>query len=118
MGIMVAFVEPMGVSFPCHTSKCLRTIVYRIPGHTIREGHISPIVVKETDDFRASIVTNPISYLREADFSDQYCLDLSLSSALEDKCGMGANESEVRVYVVAQFREDLCSFPAVAGQCI
>ena len=118
MGIMVAFVEPMGVPFPCHISEYLRTIVYRIPGHIIREGHISPIIVKETDDFRASIVTNPISYLQEAEFSDHYCLDVSFPSALEDKCDMGANESEVRIYVVVQFREDMHSFPAVGGQCI
>ena len=118
MGIMVAFVEPLGESYPCHISEYLRTIVYKIPEHIVREGHLSPMVVKDTTDFRASIVTDPIQYLKEGDFTDQYHLDVSFPSTLEDICGMGGNESEVCIYVIVQFKEDMCSFPAVGGQCI
>ena len=118
MGIMVAFLQPLGEPFACNLSEYMRTIVYKIPRHIVREGHLSPIVVHDTSEFRASIVTDPISYLRESAFSDQYNLDVSFPDALQEKCATASNDSERRIFVVIQCKQDMNSFPAVDGQCI
>ena len=117
MGIMVALLEPLGEPFACHLSEYMRTIVYRMPAHIVREGHLSPAIVHEIDDFRASIVTDPFSYLSASDFSDQYGLDITFPGALQEKCGIDPNDFDRRIYVVIQFRQDMKSFPAVDGQC-
>ena len=82
MGVMLALVQSLGEPFPCHLSEYMRTIVYRVPGFIVREGHLSPIVVQDADDVRATIVTDPLSYLREDDFSEHYRLDVTLPSPL------------------------------------
>ena len=118
MGIMVALLEPLGDPFACHLSEYMRTIVYKMPAHIVREGHLSPIIVHDTDDFRAAIASDPLSYLRESDFSDQYSLDASFPIALEEKIGMTSNDSGKRIFVVIQIKQDIKSFSAVGGQCI
>ena len=118
MGIMVALLEPLGEPFACHLSEFMRTIVYKMPAHVVREGHLSPIIVHDAGDFRASVVTDPLSHLRGSDFSDQYNLDTTFPAALQDKCGSDPNESDGRIYIVIQFKQDMVSYPAVDGQCI
>ncbi len=117
MGIMVALLEPLGEPFACHLSEYMRTIVYKMPAHVVREGHLSPIIVHDTGDFRASIATYPLSYLSESDFSDQYRLDVSFPTALQDKTGTTSNNSSKRIFVVIQLKQDMKSFPVAAGQC-
>ena len=118
MGITLAGARTMGTPFPAHLSEYMRTIIYRVPGFIVREGDLIPIFVKDTADFRASIVTDPLSYLREDDFSDQYNLDASFPDALREQCGIDASQSEKHIFVVIQFKQDMCSFAAVEGQCI
>ena len=117
MGIMVAFLEPLGEPFDCHLSEYMRTIVYKMPAHVVREGHLSPVFLHETDNFKASIVTDPISYLRQSDFSDQYGLDVTFPVALQEKCAIDPNDSDRRIFIVIEFKQDMKSFPAVDGQC-
>ena len=118
MGIMVALLEPLGEPFACHLSEYMRTIVYKMPSHVVREGQLSPVIVYDTGDFRASIATAPLSYLRESDFSDQYSLDVSFPTALQEKTDMTSNDSGKRIFVVIQLKQEMKSFPAVGGQCI
>ena len=117
MGIMVALLKPLGDPFACHLSEYMRTIVYKIPTHVVREGHLSPFVVHESDDFRASIVTDPLSHLKESKFSEQYSLDATFPAALQEKCAIDPNNSDVPISVVIEFRQDMNSYPAVDGQC-
>ncbi len=118
MGTMVAIWEPAGEPFACHLSKYMRTIVYRMPTHIVREGHLSPAIVYQTDDFRASIVTDPASYLSGSDFSGQYSFDKTFPDAVQEKCCVEANDVGERTFIVVQFSEDMKSFPAVDGQCM
>ena len=118
MGIMVALLEPLGEPFACNFSQYMRTVVYKMPAHVVREGHLSPVIVHDTGDFRACISTDPLGYLRESDFSDQYNLDVSFPIALEEKTGTTSNDSGKRIFVVIQIKQDMKSFPAVGGQCI
>lgn len=118
MGIMLAGVRTMGIPFASHLSEYLRTIVYRVPGLIVREDHLSPIVVQDTPNFKASIVTDPLSYLSEQDFSDQYNLDPNFPEVLQGKCGVDDKESDKRIFAVIQFKEDMQSFSAIEGQCI
>ena len=119
MGITVTFLKRGGGEpFSCHLSEYMRTIVYKIPRHIVREGHLSPVVVHDTNNFRAAIVTDPLNYVRESDFSDQYNLDVSFSGALQEKCGIAPNDFDRSIFVVIQLKQDMNSFPAVDGQCI
>ena len=118
MGITLAFAQSMGTPVVCRLSEYLRSVVYRVPGFIVREGHLSPVVVQSTPDFRAAIVTDPLRYLREEEFSNQYQLDVSFPDALHDKCGMYVKESQSEIFVVIQLKEDMRSFPAIDGQCI
>ena len=118
MGVMLAFVQSLGEPFPCHLSEYMRTIVYRVPGFIVREGRLSPIVVQDACDVRATIVTDPLSYLREDDFSEQYKLDVTFPDALRNKCSKDESSPDNDIFVVVQIKEDMCSFPAVDGQCI
>ena len=118
MGIMVALLEPLGEPFACYLSEYMRTIVYKMPAHVVREGHLSPVIVHDTGDFRASIGTDPLSYLRESDFSDQYSLDVSFPTALREKTDITSTDSGKRIFVVIQLKQEMKSFPAVDGQCI
>ena len=118
MGVTSAFAQLMGKPFACQLSEYMRTVVYRVPGLIIREGHLSHIMVEETPDFRASIVTDPQSYLRESDFSDQFDLDVNFPATVLEKCGNGDSSSGNDIFVVIQLKEDMCSFQATDGQCI
>ena len=115
---MLAGVRQMGTPVACRLSEYLRTIVYRVPGFIVREGHLSPVIVQSATDFRAAIVTDPITYLRGEDFSDQYLLDASFHEALQGKCGPYLKEAQSEIFVVIQLKEDMRSFPAIDGQCI
>ena len=108
----------MGTPFPTHLSEYMRTIIYRVPGFIVREGDLIPIVVKDTAELRASIVTDPLSYLSEENFSDQYNLDVNFPTALHVMCAPEANESYGHIFVVIQFKEDMCSLAATDGQCV
>ena len=66
----LADVRLMGTPFPSYLSEHMRTIVYKVPGFIVREGHFPPVIVHDTCDFRAAIVTDLVTYSREDDFSD------------------------------------------------
>ena len=118
MGIGLGAVRRMGIPFTCEISEYMRTMVYRIPGRIIREGHLSPVVLKGTPDFRATMVTDAVAYIREHDFTGQYELDANFAAALSKACNIHEDQSALSRYVVIQFKEDMQSFQAVDGQCI
>ena len=118
MGITLAFAQLMGKPFPCQLSEYMRTIVHRVPGLIIREDHLPHVSVQDTHDFRASIVTDTLSYLRDGNFLDQYNLDVNFRAELLDKCGNDFNDSGKDIFVVIELKEDMCSFRATDGQCI
>ncbi len=118
MGITVAFAQMMGTSIDCRISEYLRTIVYRVPGFFVKQGHTSPVVVQSTSGLKAAIVTDPLKYLAEEDFSDQYHLDVSFPETLLSKCDPYLKKAETEIFVVIQIKEDMRSFPAIDGQCI
>ena len=118
MPLTLAGVRLMGAPFECYLSEYVRTVVYRVPGFLVREGNLRPVVVHDTSTFRAAIATDPVSYLRDDDFSDQYDLDSSFPTALRDKCDEDSSESQKRVFIVIQLKEDMASYPATDGQCI
>ena len=119
MGISVNFVKNMnGAPFCCHINQYMRTVVYKIPIYFIQGGHFPPCVIKETKDFKATIVTDPVGYTIAERFSDQSVVDVSFGSALSEKCKRASNKPEESIFIVFQFKEDIDSFPAVHGQCI
>ena len=118
MGITVAFAQMMGTSIDCRISEYLRTIVYRVPGFLVKEGFNSSVVVQSTPDLRAAIVTDPLKYLGEEDFSDQYHLDVSFPETLQNKCSPYMREAGSEIFIVIQLKENMRSFLAIDGQCI
>ena len=72
----------------------------------------------ESDDFKATVVTNPVSYVLEDDFSEQHKVDVNFRKALKKACEKYENEPKKTISVVFQLKEDLGSFAAVDGQCI
>ena len=118
MPITLAGVQRMGEPFPCHLTEYMRTIIYKIPKFVVREDHFPSVVIQDTPDFRAAVVTDLVTYLKDDDFSDQYDSDASFPSALHEKYGLDCKQSEKHVFIVIQFKEDLGRFPATDGQCI
>ena len=58
-----------GTPFQCRISKVMRTMIYEVPYYRISDGNFSPCVVKETDDFKAAVVTNPVNQVLTEAFS-------------------------------------------------
>ena len=118
MGLMLAGVRRMGRPFTCEISEYMRTMVYRIPEIIVREGHLSPAVLKDMPDFRATIATDPVGYIREHSLTRQYELDANFAKALRKTCSADKDQAALDLYLVIQFKEDMQSFQAGDGQCI
>ena len=108
----------MGPAFPCHLDIYFRTIVYGLPRHVVHEGEFPPAILCDTGDFRAAIVTDPLTYLSESDFSSQFRSDKNSLNLARDKLEQFAEDANPRVFIVIQIRQALGSFPTVDGQCI
>ena len=97
----------------------MRTIVYKIPGFYARDSQLTgPTIIKDTPDFRASIVIDPHNYIKRENFSDHYRLDMNFQKHLSDIFETDSNQSEKYISVIIQFKENMHSLPAVDGQCI
>lgn len=118
MEIGTALVRRMGgVPFPCHITEYLQTTIFRIPTYKVEKGHIAPCTVKKTNEFKASVVTNPVSYLLNDSFSNQRFVDESFGEALRQCCKQEEDKPEKTIFVVVQLREYMGTFPVVDGQC-
>lgn len=118
MGITLAAAKLMGEPFACQLSEYMRTIIYKVPGLLVQEGRLPPISVEHASDFNVSIVTDPISYLKDSNFSDQYKLDMNFRAELLDECANDRKDSGKDIFVTIQLKENMGSFQAVDGQCI
>ena len=76
------------------------------------------MAVYSTPDFRAAIATDPIEFLREDDFSNQYEMDETFPRRLSERLVEADGESEGCLFIVIQLKEDMGSFPAIDGQCV
>ena len=66
----------MGKSFDCYLSEYMRTIVHRIPGFFVRKDDLRPLAIRDKSDFKATIVTDPVSYLSKDNFLDHHRLEV------------------------------------------
>lgn len=118
MSISTFLVKEMGgTPFHCYITDYMRTVVYRIPSLRVQGGHLIPCIVKETDDFKASIVTAPVNYVLGDEFSLHRFVDGGFEGAIRRAFEEDENNVEKTAFVVIQFKEDMASFPAVKGQC-
>ena len=119
MGYSLAFVQSLGgTPFPCYITEYMRTVIFRIRRYYVKGGHLAPIVVKETSDFKVSVVTNPASYNLNDGFSDQQFVDGGFEGALKRDCEEAENKAEKTIFVTIQLKENLGLFPATDGQCV
>ena len=118
MGITLAGAKLMGgTACDCTLDMYFRTIIYGLPRHAVQDEALSPLVLSDSSHFRAAIVVDPVSYLDETDFSDQFRSDRNSANPLRDKLGQVMEDANGRVYIVVQIKQDLDLFPAVDGQC-
>ncbi len=118
MEISTTLVRRMGgVPFPCHITEYLQTTIFRVPTYRVEKGHVAPCIVKKANDFKVSVVTNPVSYLLNDSFSDHRLVDEYFEEALRKCCLEDEDKPEKTIFVVVQVKEDMGSFPVVGGQC-
>ncbi len=118
MELTTTLVRTMGgVPFPCHITEYLQTTILKVPTYKVGKGHIAPCTVKKTNDFKASIVTNPVSYLLSDSFSNHRLVDRNFEKALKRNCKEDEDKPEKTIFVVVQLKEDMGSYPVVDGQC-
>ena len=117
MGTTPGGAPQMGDAYPCHLDLYFRTIVYGLPHYVVQDGALPPVVLTDTGDFRAALVTDPVAYLKESDFSDQFRSYENSAARLEEKLEKLMRDDERCVFVVIQIRQNLGSFPAIGGQC-
>ena len=117
-GIPLAGASMVGTPFKCHISDYMRTVVYDIPGRFITDPGFAPTVICDEPNFRATLVTNPIEFLRDQDLFGQIQLDPNFDATLTEKCSSPDDPFGKAVRVVIQLSQDLGSFPAVEGQCV
>ncbi|MCY4090818.1 MAG: hypothetical protein OXF62_08360 [Caldilineaceae bacterium] len=119
MHYSVALVQRMGgAPFPCHIDEYMRTAIYRIPKYKVEGRHLVPTVVKKTADFKATVLTNPIDFLRSDGFSSQFSIDAGFEGSLKTNCKEEEDKGQKTVFVAIQFRQNLGLFPAVDGQSV
>ena len=120
LGFVLAGIQNLlgGTTFECYISEYLRTVVYRLPEVFPQNGEALVSVIQEESDFKVSMVTDPTSYLKDDNFSDQYDMDESFARAMIEKFGNDAVSSTDDIFIVIQIKEDMNLFPAVDGQCI
>ena len=108
----------MGTPVQCHLEESFQTIVFEISTLRLNGELQSHTLVKDTDNCRAALVTDPRRYLSQDNFSDQRELQASFDSALIQACFQDEDEPQDVIFLVIQFKEKLEPFPAVDGQCI
>ena len=118
MGVTLAGAQLLGgVAYACQLDGYFRTIIYGLPRYVVQGEALAPVIVNDTSHFRAAIVMDPLSYLDESDFSDQFRSNRNSADFLRDKLGQVMEDTDGSVFIVFQIRQDLDSFPAVDGQC-
>ena len=104
----------IGAPFYCTISEYVRTITFQVPRFQVPlASGVSPIVIKGEPDFRASITTEPASFIRNGTFLKTYISDADL----EEKLGVSVGETGKWLYIVLQIKQDLGMFRATDGQC-
>jgi hypothetical protein len=117
MPMWIGGARMIGADFPCHLLEYMRTIVYQIPRLKVKEPKTAACIIFDEPEFRASVVADPFTYLRDAGITDQFEFEDNFQAALSEACPSPAPDSEVPLYLVIQFKEDLNAFAAVDGQC-
>ena len=117
MPITVWFARMIGADFPCHLVEHMRTTVYKIPVLKVKEPKPAACIIFDEPGFRASVVVDPFTYLRDESISGQFEFQDNFKAELSEACPSPVPDSEAPLYVVLQFKEDLDAFPAVDGQC-
>ena len=118
MGITLAGAQRMGSAFVCYLDVYYRTIIYGLPRYVLKSGEFSSGVLSDTSDFRAAIMTDPLRYLTESDFSTQFRAEKNSVELAKKRLGEFAEDEDGRLFVVLQIRQEFDSFAAVDGQCI
>ena len=118
MGITLAGAKTIGEPFLCTISEYLRTIIYEVPTFVVRkDGPVTPIVVKDDVNFRASVVTDPVQYIRESTFLKRYISDERLEGKLTGSQSAEEGRHEQSLYLVLEIKEQMEPFNASDGQC-
>ena len=118
MNITTFAVKEMGgTPFPCHISEYMRTVIFKIPSYYVQGEHLAPYTIKITDDFKATVVTDPVSSILSDGFLNQRSISKGFGKQLKKACEEEENNSDKNIFVAIQLKEDLGLFPAVDGQC-
>ena len=114
MGITLAGAQRIGAPFYCTISEYVRTIMFQVPRFQIAGyGCVSPIVIKDEPDFRASVMTDPVNYIRNGPILKAHIPD----ETLEECLGVSGSATEKALYLVLEIKQDLGMFRATDGQC-
>ena len=118
MGITLFAAQSIGnEAHACQLETYYRTIVYELPNYVLDDELGTPGILRDTSDFRAAMVTDPVDYLTGSDFSDQFRSDANSADELRRKLGDFNKNGDGKLCIVLQLRQDLGSFPVVDGQC-
>lgn len=118
MGLTAFAVKEMGgAPFSCHITEYARTMIYSLPSYRVQEGHGASYLLKVTDTFKASIVTDPVRSVLDDDFSEQQVVDDDFKNALTTACNDDDEKARTAIFIVVQFKENLGNFSATLGQC-
>lgn len=115
MPFMIGGARLIGTDYHCYLVEYMRTIVYKIPRFEVRRSDPGAWTIFEELGFRASVVIDPFSYLRDEGLSNQFDFEDNYQIALTESCP--AQDSGEALYLVIQFKEDLVPFAAFDGQC-
>ena len=114
---MIGGARSIGADFHCHLVEYMRTTVYRISSLLAKGPNSTTCVILDEPEFKATVVVDPFSYLRDEGISDQFEFEDNFQAALSEACPSPEPDSEAPLFLVIQFREDLNPFAAVDGQC-
>ena len=117
MPLMIGGARLIGANFPCHLVEYMRTIIYRIPGFKVKGPRPDACTIFEEPGFRASIVADPFAYLRDESISNQFEFEDNFQTVLTEALPSPAHDSDMPLYLVIQFKEDLAPFAALDRQC-
>ena len=117
MPITIWAARSIGADFHCELVEYMRTIVYKIPGLKVKGPKPAACIMLDDPDFKASVVVDPLTFLKDDGVSDQFEFEDNFEDSLSQACPSPALDSEVALYLVIQFKEDLHSFAAIDGQC-
>ena len=79
-------VRRIGTDFHCHLVEYMRTIVYQIPGLRVKGRWPANSTILQEPGFRASVVVDPLAYLRDESTSDQFEFEDNFQIDLRKKC--------------------------------